>query len=184
MPTSGGGMKDFVLLPLNDVIPGRIPTIFAQILPCRPPHVRSEISSLTHLQQFDLPSDWSAIEIGAAAAAWHYIFGEDQSAVVTRTVGGNATPVARRARLAAGRGRRSACRPARFRSRSANPTGRRSPTSISRGRDQSRNEETHARPADLVAGRATRGRIILNSVNSPACVSTSIDPPCCLTMMS
>src|SRR5271154_865306 len=100
MPTSGGGMKDFVLLPLNDVIPGRIPTIFAQILPCRPPHVRSEISSLTHLQQFDLPSDWSAIEIGAAAAAWHYIFGEDQSAVVTRTVGGNATPVARRARLA------------------------------------------------------------------------------------
>src|SRR4029077_10811088 len=59
---------------------------------------------LTHLQQFDLPSDWSATAIGAAAAAWHYIFGEDQPAVVTRTVGGNATPVARRARLAAGHG--------------------------------------------------------------------------------
>jgi hypothetical protein len=29
-----------------------------------------------------------------------------------------------------------------------------------------------------------RGRTILNSVNSPGCVSTSIDPPCCLTMMS
>jgi hypothetical protein len=31
---------------------------------------------------------------------------------------------------------------------------------------------------------AARGRTILNSVNSPGCVSTSIDPPCCLTMMS
>src|SRR5262249_32825649 len=29
-----------------------------------------------------------------------------------------------------------------------------------------------------------RGRIILISVNSPGCVSTSIDPPCCLTTMS
>jgi hypothetical protein len=31
---------------------------------------------------------------------------------------------------------------------------------------------------------ATRGRITLISVNSPGGVSTSIDPPCCLTMMS
>jgi probable HAF family extracellular repeat protein len=29
---------------------------------------------------------------------------------------------------------------------------------------------------DLANGAATRGRIILNSVNSPGCVSTSIDP--------
>jgi hypothetical protein len=31
---------------------------------------------------------------------------------------------------------------------------------------------------------ATRGKITLISVNSPGCVSTSIDPPCCFTMMS
>ena len=31
---------------------------------------------------------------------------------------------------------------------------------------------------------AERGRITLNSVNSPASVSTSMDPPCCLTTMS
>ena len=31
---------------------------------------------------------------------------------------------------------------------------------------------------------AARGKMILISVNSPGCVSTSIDPPCCLTMMS
>jgi len=31
---------------------------------------------------------------------------------------------------------------------------------------------------------AERGRITLNSVNSPARVSTSMDPPCCLTTMS
>src|SRR5262245_40824958 len=31
---------------------------------------------------------------------------------------------------------------------------------------------------------ATRGKITLISVNSPGCVSTSIEPPCCLTMMS
>jgi len=30
----------------------------------------------------------------------------------------------------------------------------------------------------------TRGKITLISVNSPGCVSTSIEPPCCLTMMS
>ena len=45
--------------------------------------------------------------------------------------------------------------------------------------------------ADIVAcaiyremGAVVRGRTILISVNSPGCVSTSIDPPCCLTMMS
>jgi hypothetical protein len=31
---------------------------------------------------------------------------------------------------------------------------------------------------------AARGRMILISVNPPGCVSTSIDPPCCLMMMS
>src|SRR5262245_33936508 len=31
---------------------------------------------------------------------------------------------------------------------------------------------------------ATRGKITLISVNSPCCVSTSIEPPCCFTMMS
>jgi len=45
------------------------------------------------------------------------------------------------------------------------------------------NEQTHARP-DLTADAAARGRTIRNSVNAPGCVSTSIDPPCCLTMMS
>ena len=34
------------------------------------------------------------------------------------------------------------------------------------------------------AKRAARGRITLISVNSPGCVSTSIEPPCCLTIMS
>ena len=29
-----------------------------------------------------------------------------------------------------------------------------------------------------------RGRTIFISVNSPGCVSTSIEPPCCFTMMS
>src|SRR6516165_8973906 len=33
-------------------------------------------------------------------------------------------------------------------------------------------------------GAALRGRIILISVNSPGCVSTSIEPECCFTMMS
>ena len=31
---------------------------------------------------------------------------------------------------------------------------------------------------------ATRGKITLISVNSPGFVSTSIEPPCCFTMMS
>src|SRR6516162_5711806 len=46
------------------------------------------------------------------------------------------------------------------------------------------NEQFHARPPDWVSNAATRGRRILNSVNSPGCVSTSIDPACCLTMIS
>jgi hypothetical protein len=31
---------------------------------------------------------------------------------------------------------------------------------------------------------AARGKVTLISVNSPGCVSTSIDPPCCFTIMS
>src|SRR5262249_17714882 len=31
---------------------------------------------------------------------------------------------------------------------------------------------------------ATRGKVTVISVNSPGCVSTSIEPPCCFTMMS
>ena len=45
-------------------------------------------------------------------------------------------------------------------------------------------KQIHARPPDLANDAATRGRIILNSVNSPGWVSTSIDPACCLTMIS
>jgi hypothetical protein len=36
----------------------------------------------------------------------------------------------------------------------------------------------------LDKGRSLRGRTILISVNCPGCVSTSIVPPCCFTMMS
>src|SRR5262245_18983668 len=36
----------------------------------------------------------------------------------------------------------------------------------------------------LQTNTTTGGRITLISVNSPGCVSTSIEPPCCLTMMS
>ena len=46
------------------------------------------------------------------------------------------------------------------------------------------NEQVHARSPDLIRDAPARGRTIRNSVNSPGCVSTSIDPPCCLTMMS
>ena len=46
------------------------------------------------------------------------------------------------------------------------------------------NEQVHARPPDLIRDAPALGRTILNSVNSPGCVSTSKDPPCCLTMMS
>src|SRR5450759_5044557 len=47
-----------------------------------------------------------------------------------------------------------------------------------------KDEKVHVRSPDLAMVAAPRGRTILNSVNSPGCVSTSIDPPCCLTMMS
>ena len=50
------------------------------------------------------------------------------------------------------------------------------------------NEWTHAPPPDLVVALATaaavRGRMILNSVNFPGAVSTTIEPACCLTTMS
>src|SRR4029453_7676956 len=42
----------------------------------------------------------------------------------------------------------------------------------------------HTRLSDSARNTAVRGRIILISVNSPGCVSTSIEPPCCLTTMS
>ena len=42
------------------------------------------------------------------------------------------------------------------------------------------NKQFHVRAPDA----AVRGRMIRNSVNSPGCVSTSIKPPCCFTMMS
>jgi hypothetical protein len=45
------------------------------------------------------------------------------------------------------------------------------------------NKETHL-SAPVLPVAAARGRIILNSVNSPGSVSTSIDPACCLTMIS
>ena len=44
--------------------------------------------------------------------------------------------------------------------------------------------EHYARPPDSAMNVAVRGRMILISVNSPGCVSTSIDPECCFTMMS
>src|SRR5258705_9862419 len=46
-----------------------------------------------------------------------------------------------------------------------------------------KNKEAHLSAPGLL-GAAIRGRIILNSVNSPGRVSTSIDPACCLTIMS
>ena len=47
-----------------------------------------------------------------------------------------------------------------------------------------KNEKAHLRPPDLAMDAAVRGSVILNSVNSPGCVSTSIDPECCFTTMS
>ena len=44
--------------------------------------------------------------------------------------------------------------------------------------------EDYTRPRDSVMNAPVRGRMILISVNSPGCVSTSIDPECCFTMMS
>ena len=46
------------------------------------------------------------------------------------------------------------------------------------------NKRVHMRSPDLIRDAPARGRTILNSVKLPGCVSTSIDPPCCLTMMS
>ena len=47
------------------------------------------------------------------------------------------------------------------------------------------NEQVHACVLPIWQGMPpARGRTIRNSVNSPGWVSTSIDPPCCLTMMS
>ena len=43
---------------------------------------------------------------------------------------------------------------------------------------------TYARPRGSATNVAVRGRTILISVYSPGWVSTSIDPECCLTMMS
>jgi hypothetical protein len=45
------------------------------------------------------------------------------------------------------------------------------------------NEEAHIFAPALLAV-AARGRMTLNSVNSTGRVSTSIDPACCLTIMS
>ena len=52
------------------------------------------------------------------------------------------------------------------------------------GIDYLAKDEDYARPSDSVRNTAERGRMILISVNSPGWVSTSIEPPCCLTMMS
>jgi hypothetical protein len=50
-----------------------------------------------------------------------------------------------------------------------------------------------ARPVRAISGHSElwpmavplpRGKVMMNSVNAPASVSTSILPPCCLTMMS
>src|SRR5258705_1839147 len=46
-----------------------------------------------------------------------------------------------------------------------------------------KNKQAHL-PAPALPVAAVRGRMTLNSVNSPGWVSTSIDPPCCLTTMS
>src|SRR5689334_23453802 len=37
---------------------------------------------------------------------------------------------------------------------------------------------------DLVSGAPARGSTMINSLNAPGLVSTSIDPPCCFTMTS
>src|SRR5665811_636856 len=47
-----------------------------------------------------------------------------------------------------------------------------------------KDEKVHVRSPDLAIVAAPRVRTILNSVNSPGCVSTSIEPACCLTMIS
>ena len=45
-------------------------------------------------------------------------------------------------------------------------------------------ERGHARSPDLTGNAAARGSTMRNSVKLPGCESTSIDPACCLTMMS
>ena len=47
-----------------------------------------------------------------------------------------------------------------------------------------KNKQVHACPPDFAIVAAARGRRILNSVNLPGSVSTSIEPACCLTMIS
>src|SRR5215471_20605899 len=46
------------------------------------------------------------------------------------------------------------------------------------------NEKFHVDAPCLPMAAALRGRVMRNTVNSPGFVSTSIDPPCCLTIMS
>src|SRR5262245_40786586 len=46
------------------------------------------------------------------------------------------------------------------------------------------NEEVHVDASCLPMAAALRGRVMRNAVYSPGVVSTSIDPPCCLTIMS
>ena len=46
------------------------------------------------------------------------------------------------------------------------------------------NKKTYACPPDLAMDAAVRGRTILNSVNLPGSVLTTIEPACCFTMMS
>src|SRR6185437_1397189 len=46
------------------------------------------------------------------------------------------------------------------------------------------NEQTQVRSPGLIWNPPVRGRTILNSVNAPGAVSTSMVPPCCFTMMS
>src|SRR5262249_4730013 len=47
-----------------------------------------------------------------------------------------------------------------------------------------KNKKVHADPPVLESVAPLRGRTIRNSVYAPALQSTSLDPPCCLTMMS
>src|SRR5262245_25810058 len=47
-----------------------------------------------------------------------------------------------------------------------------------------KNEESHVDTPCLPMAAALRGRVMRKAVNSPGVVSTSIDPPCCLTTMS
>src|SRR5262245_35303052 len=47
-----------------------------------------------------------------------------------------------------------------------------------------KNEESHVDTPCLPMAAALRGRVMRKAVNSPGVVSTSIEPPCCLTMIS